>query len=60
MPSKEELKARVQAEIDSHAEEIVRVSKTILQNPEPGYREVKTSALVSSKLREMGISFRDG
>ena len=60
MPSKEELKARIQAEIDSHADEIVRISKTILQNPEPGYREVKTSALVSSKLREMGVSFRDG
>ena len=37
MPSKEELKARVYAAIDSRAEEIIGVSKTILANPEPGF-----------------------
>ena len=60
MPSKEELKTRVFSEIDSRAEEMVRISQTILDNPEPGFREAKTSALVSSKLRELGVSFRDG
>ena len=60
MPSNADLKARVNSEIDSRAEEIVRISKTILENPEPGFREEKTSKLVSSKLREMGISFKDG
>ena len=60
MPSKEELKSRVYAEIESHAEEIIRISRTILENPEPGFREVKTSGLVSSKFRELGVPFRDG
>ena len=60
MPSKEELKARVCSEIDSRAEEIIRVSRTILDNPEAGFREVKTSNLVSSKFQEMGIPFREG
>ncbi len=60
MPSKEELKTRVYSEIDSRAEEIIRVSQTILQNPEPGFREVKTANLVSSKLRELGVPFQEG
>ena len=60
MPSKDELKSRVYSEIDSHAEEIIRISRTILENPEPGFREVKTSSLVASKLRELGVPFREG
>ena len=60
MPSREELKARVDSEIDSRAEEMVRISRTILDHPEPGFREVKTSSLVSSKLGELGIDFREG
>ena len=59
MHSKEELRNRVISDIDSHAEEIVRASLTILENPEPGFREVRTSRLVSSKFRELGIDFRD-
>ena len=60
MPSTEELKARVYSQIDSRADELVQISRTILSNPEPGFREAKTSSLVSSKLREFGIDFRDG
>ena len=60
MPSTEELKARVYSQIDSRADELVQVSRTILASPEPGFREAKTSSLVSSKLREFGIDFRDG
>ena len=60
MPSKEELKALVFSEIDSRAEEIIRISRTILENPEPGFREMKTSSLVSSKFRELGIPIREG
>ena len=60
MPSKEELKTRVYSEIESHAEEMIGVSQTILGHPEPGFREAKTSALVSSKLREIGVAFQDG
>ena len=60
MPSREELKSRVFAEIDVRADEIVNLAKTILQNPEPGFRENKTSALVASKLAELSIPFRTG
>ena len=60
MPSRDEIKAKVCSEIDSQAEEIIRISRTILENPEPGFREVKTSRLVSSKLRELGIPIKQG
>ena len=60
MPSPEELKARVCTEIDSRADEIIRISQAILEHPEPGFREVKTSRLVSSKFRELGVPVREG
>lgn len=60
MASKDELKRLVYSEIDARAERIVRVSHTILENPEPGFREVKTSALVASELQELGVPFRGG
>lgn len=60
MASREDLKRRVMAEIDSRAEEIIDLSKTILSHPEPGFREVKTSRLVASKFAELGIPFRAG
>ena len=59
MASIEELKAKVFAEIDSRADEIIAVSQAILQDPEPGFREVKTSGIVASKLRDLGVPFRD-
>ena len=58
MPSREELKQLVFQEIDSRADEIVNISKTILANPEPGFREVKTAQLVAGKFAEMGIPER--
>ena len=60
MPSKEELKLRAFQEIDARADEIVTLAKTILAHPEPGFRETKTSHLVSTKFAEMGIPFRAG
>ena len=60
MPSRDQLKSAVFKEIDSRADEIIRISRTILENPEPGFREVKTSALVASKFRELGIPYSDG
>ena len=60
MPSKEELKALVFREIDSRADEIIGLAQTILKNPEPGFKEVKTSRLVSDKFAELGIPFRAG
>ncbi len=60
MPSREELKRQVFAAIDAHSDELVRLAQTILRNPEPGFREVKTARLVSDKLTEMGLPFRSG
>ena len=60
MPSREELKVRVFQEIDSRADELISLSKSILNNPEPGFREVKTSRLVAEKFAGMGIPFRAG
>jgi amidohydrolase len=60
MPTIEELKTAVQAEIDRHGEELIQVAKTILHHPEPGFREQKTSRLVAQKLRDFAIPFEDG
>ena len=60
MPSKEDLKRRAFQEIDARSDEIVNLAKTILQNPEPGFRETKTSDLVARKFAELGIPFRAG
>ena len=45
-PAIDELKAKVQAEIDRRGEDIVRVAPIILQHPEPGFREHYTARLV--------------
>src|SRR5262249_5450489 len=60
MPTIEELKAKVQAEIDRRGDDIVRVAQTILQHPEPGFREHKTAKLVAQKFQEFGVSYEDG
>ena len=58
--SKEDLKSAVVAEIDRRANEVVGVAKQILDQPEPGFREQKTSRLVGDKFREFGVPFDDG
>ena len=54
------LKAAAQSAIDGRRDWIIRAAKTVLLNPEPGFREVKTSQLVSEKLSELGISHENG
>ena len=60
MVSKEDLKAKVQSAIDRRADDIVRVSKTILERPETGFREVKTAKLVEDLFAQAGIRHRSG
>ncbi len=60
MLTTEEIKSAVLAEIDRHGDELIDVAKTILHNPEPGFREQKTSRLVAEKFRDFGIPFEDG
>jgi len=59
MPTTAELKSRVCQEIDSRGDEIIAVAKTIVQNPEPGFREHKTARLVAEKFVALGIPHRD-
>jgi len=60
MFSREELKAKVCQVIDRRSEEITGVAQAILETPETGFREVKTSSLVARKLAELKIPYRDG
>ncbi len=60
MPTKQELKDQAFAEIDQRADELINLSKQILANPEPGFREFKTAALVGDKFAQMGVPFRSG
>ncbi len=58
--SKEDLKRRAADVIESRADELINISKTILANPEPGFRETKTARLVSGKFAEMRMPTRVG
>ncbi len=60
MSTTQELKERACSEIDRRSHELVRIAKSILAHPEPGFREHKTSALVAERFREMGVPFEDG
>ena len=60
MPTIEELKSSAQAAIDDRAEWLMDAARTILDNPEPGFTEYKTSRFVSEKLSELGISHQSG
>ena len=60
MPSKEDLKRRAAEIIDSKADELNALAQTILKNPEPGFREVKTAKLVAQKFGELGLQPRSG
>ena len=57
---KAELKARVCAEIDRRADDIVRISEHIMRHPESGFREVRTAQYVCGELDRMGLAYRSG
>ncbi|MCI0841751.1 MAG: amidohydrolase [Chloroflexi bacterium] len=60
MPDTQEIKATALNAIDAKSAELIGVAQHILNNPEPGFREEKTSRFVADKMREMGIPFQDG
>jgi amidohydrolase len=60
MPTKEDLKKKVFGSIEKRAKEITEIAETILRNPELGYKEVKTAALVEDQFRSMGLSYKKG
>ena len=59
MPTIDEMKASVRAEIDRHGDDLIGVAKTVLANPEPGFREEKTARLVGEKFVDLGIPHHD-
>ena len=60
MLTKEELKRKACAAIEKRKKEIVGLAQETLSHPEPGFSEVRTAALVSRKLGEMGVAHREG
>ena len=49
----EELKSKVCQEIDRRGEEIIGMAQAILETPETGFREERTSRLVARKFAEL-------
>ena len=60
MSTKEELKRAVCEAIDRHADAIIDLGETILRNPETGFNEVKTAALVARRMSDLGLAPRTG
>ncbi len=60
MSSKDELKRAVCEAIDRHADTIIDLGETILRNPETGFNEVKTAALVDRHMTALGLAPRTG
>jgi amidohydrolase len=46
--------------IDRRADELIRAAQTVLEHPEPGFREVKTSRLVVEWFQGLGIAHQSG
>ncbi|MFN3973930.1 MAG: amidohydrolase [Dehalococcoidia bacterium] len=60
MAGVDDLKARALRRIDQHQDEIIDLARRVLQEPEPGYTEVKTARKVSEALTRLGIPHRTG
>ena len=60
MPSKADLKRLASEIIDSKAEDLLAIAQTILKNPEPGFRELKTAKLVAEQFGALGLQPRSG
>ena len=60
MLTKEDLKKRAIEIIEKRSQAITEIGEAILRNPELGYKEVKTSALVEEKFRSLGLPCKKG
>jgi amidohydrolase len=58
--TRDELKQRVHAAIDRRAPEIIEVGERIRRNPELGFKEVRTAALVAETLDRLGLQPKTG
>ena len=52
----EDIKKKIESNIDSNAEDLIGIAKDILEMPEPGYREFKTSRYAETQLNKYGFS----
>jgi len=55
-----ELKKAALAAIDANRDRIIAIGKQIFANPELGYKETKTAALVREVFDELGLAYTDG
>ena len=60
MSNKDELKRAVCEAIDRHADTIIDLGEAILRNPETGFNEVKTAAVVAQRMSALGLEPRTG
>lgn len=58
--TKEELKAALCAAIEKHLDDIRAIGMSIAEEPELGYKEVKTSAKVQEAFDRLGIAYETG
>ena len=58
--NKNEIKSLLLAEIDKNRDKIIAIGEEILKNPEMGYKEYKTSAIVEKELAKIGIKAETG
>lgn len=56
---KQELKQRAIEAIDKNRDKILEIGDSIFQEPELGYKEVKTAAKVKAVFDELGLEYRD-
>lgn len=54
------MKQRVLDAIEEHRNTIISIGRTILENPELGYKEFKTAALVKQHFDKLGLAYEDG
>ena len=54
--SVEDIKRKVESNIDNNSEDMIGVAKTILDMPEPGYREFKTSKFTLEQFEKYGFT----
>jgi amidohydrolase len=58
--SVDDLKAAVGAEIDRRGDGAIRIARHILEHPETGFREQKTSKTVEESFRNLGVPYQAG
>lgn len=56
---KQQLKQQIIRTIDSRREEIIEIGERIFKNPELGFKEIKTSALVKDIFESLGLTYEE-